>query len=211
MQLKIFEFNDIHVNTYLLWDETKEAAIIDCGVSTNEEKQALKHFIDAQGLKITQVLNTHLHFDHTIGNRFLWETYGLKTQYHEGEETMPGQREQVLSFGQVTEFEEGIRADHFLKEGDVVAFGNTKLHVLETPGHSPAGLCFYCKEAGCVFTGDTLFRFDIGRTDLWGGNHQALLDAIRTKLLTLPDETIVYPGHALHSTIAKEKKYNKYL
>ncbi|MDR0834129.1 MAG: MBL fold metallo-hydrolase [Candidatus Symbiothrix sp.] len=211
MQLKIFEFNDIHVNTYVLWDETKEAAIIDCGAFQPNEHKELKEFIDANGLQIKQVLNTHLHFDHTLGNRFLWDTYGLKPQYHEVEETMPGQREQVISFGEVSEFEEGIHAGHFLKEGDVVAFGNTKLQVLETPGHSPAGLSFYCKEAGCVFTGDTLFRFDIGRTDLWGGNEQVLLNSIRTKLLTLPGETIVYPGHALHSTIAKEKKYNKYL
>ncbi|GAP71287.1 hypothetical protein SAMD00024442_10_17 [Candidatus Symbiothrix dinenymphae] len=212
MQIKIFEFNDIHVNTYLLWDDTKEAAIIDCGAFSDAERKALKDVIDANGLKPKLLLNTHLHFDHTIGNRFVLETYGLKPQYHEAEDSMmPGQREQVISFGQVDDFEEGIRADHYLNDGDTVRFGNTQLRVLLTPGHSPAGLCFYCKEAACVFTGDTLFRFDIGRTDLWGGSQEALLDGIRTKLLTLPDETVVYPGHALHSTIAKEKKHNKYI
>ncbi|GHT22082.1 MBL fold hydrolase [Bacteroidia bacterium] len=212
MQIKIFEFNGIHVNTYLLWDETGEAAIIDCGVSTAAERKELKDFIDANGLHPKLLLNTHLHFDHTLGNRFVLEMYGLKPQYHEAEDTMmPGQREQVLSFGQEKDFEEGIRAEHYLNDGDTVKFGNTQLQVLLTPGHSPAGLCFYCQAAACVFTGDTLFRFDIGRSDLWGGNQQALVDGIRKKLLTLPDETTVYPGHALHSTIAKEKKYNKYI
>ncbi|MDR0866686.1 MAG: MBL fold metallo-hydrolase [Candidatus Symbiothrix sp.] len=210
MQIKLFEFNMVHVNTYLIYDETKEAAIIDCGASTEEERTRITEYINFHGLKLTYLLNTHLHFDHVLGNRFVYETYGLKPQYHEAEDLMPGLRVQAGAFGFPIDYEP-VSAEHFIKEGDTIQFGNTVLKALLTPGHSPGSLSFYSKEDNCVFTGDALFRHDIGRTDLWGGNEDTLLNAIRTQLLSLPEDTEIYPGHGPASTVKEEKKHNPYI
>jgi glyoxylase-like metal-dependent hydrolase (beta-lactamase superfamily II) len=210
MKIKIFEFNPVQVNTYLLYDETKEAVLIDCGASNKKECIALKLFIDFHGLKLKHLLNTHLHFDHILGTQFIYETYGLKPQYHEAEDSIPGLKTQAGSFGFPVDYEP-VKAEHFIKEGDTIFFGKTALKALFTPGHSPGSLSFYCKEDKCVFTGDALFRHDIGRTDLWGGNEDTLLNAIRTQLLILPDDTGIYPGHGPASTVLEEKQHNPYL
>jgi len=210
MQIKIFEFNPVSVNTYLLCDETKEAALIDCGASSKKEQEELRKYIRSHGLKIKRLLNTHLHFDHILGNRFIFDTYGVKPQYHEAEDSMPNLRMQTSVFGLPISYE-SVGAEHFIGDGDIVSFGNTALRVLLTPGHSPGSLSFYNEKDRCVFTGDVLFQHDIGRTDLWGGNEEILLHSIRTKLLTLPDDTVLYPGHGPSSTILEEKQHNPYL
>ena len=210
MQIKIFEFNPVQVNTYLIYDETQEAAIIDCGAFTTEEQERLKDYIASNGLILKHLLNTHLHFDHLLGNRFIYDTYGLKPEYQEEEESLPGLQKQTLIFGLPVDYEP-VAAGHFLNDDDSIRFGNTTLQAILTPGHSPGSLSFYCREANCVFTGDALFRHDIGRTDLWGGNEETLLTAIRTKLLTLPDDTVIYPGHGPASTVHEEKLHNPYI
>ncbi|MDR0542534.1 MAG: MBL fold metallo-hydrolase [Dysgonamonadaceae bacterium] len=210
MQIKIFEFNPVNVNTYLLYDETKEAVIIDCGAFTADEQERIKEYIDCHDLKLKRLLNTHLHFDHLLGNRYIYETYGLKPEYHESEETMPGLRKQTMIFGMPVNYEP-VNAEHFINEGDEIRFGHTVLKALLTPGHSPGSLSYYCEKNPCVFTGDALFRHDIGRTDLWGGNEETLVNAIRTRLLTLPDDTEIYPGHGPGSTVREEKQHNPYI
>ncbi|MDR1632743.1 MAG: MBL fold metallo-hydrolase [Dysgonamonadaceae bacterium] len=210
MQIKIFEFNPVCVNTYLLYDKTKEAVIIDCGAFTTGEQQCIREYIDIHNLKPKHLLNTHLHFDHLLGNRFICDTYGLQPEYHESEETLPGLKKQTMIFGIQVDYEP-VGASRFIGEGDEIRFGNTILQALLTPGHSPGSLSFYCPNAHCVFTGDALFRHDIGRTDLWGGNEETLIHAIRTRLLTLPDDTIVYPGHGPASTVKEEKQHNPYI
>ncbi|MCL1939010.1 MAG: MBL fold metallo-hydrolase [Candidatus Azobacteroides sp.] len=210
MQIKIFEFNPVSVNTYLIYDETKEAALIDCGASSKREQDELKEYIHSQGLKIKRLLNTHLHFDHVLGNRFIFDTYGIKPQYHEADDSMPNLRMQAGMFGFPIQYE-SISAERFIGDADIISFGNTALLALLTPGHSPGSLSFYDEKDHCVFTGDALFQHDIGRTDLWGGNEEILLHSIRTKLLTLPDDTILYPGHGPSSTIGEEKQHNPYL
>ena len=210
MQIKVFEFNPISENTYLLYDETKEAVIIDCGASNPEEHKLLIDYINRHQLVLKQVLNTHLHFDHVLGNHFLYETYGLKPQYHQLEETMPALQLQASAFRFPIKYEP-IKAEHFIQDGDIISFGNSKLKALLTPGHSPGSLSFYSEKENCVFTGDALFRYSIGRTDLWGGNENTLITAIKNKLLTLPDDTIIYPGHGPASTVIEEKLHNPYL
>ncbi|GHT02176.1 MBL fold hydrolase [Bacteroidia bacterium] len=210
MQIKLFEFNPVHVNTYLIYDETKEAAIIDCGAFTPEERERVKEYIQFHGLKLKQLLNTHLHFDHILGNHFIYDTYGLKPQYHESEESMPGLRKQTVIFGLPVDYEP-VSGDHFINDGDSIRFGNTTLKALLTPGHSPGSISYYCEADNCVFTGDALFRHDIGRTDLWGGNEETLISAIKNKLLTLPEDTEIYPGHGPASTVREEKQHNPYL
>jgi glyoxylase-like metal-dependent hydrolase (beta-lactamase superfamily II) len=210
MQIKIFEFNPIQVNTYLLYDETKEAAIIDCGASNQVEGIRLKLFINFHGLKLKYLLNTHLHFDHTLGNRFIYDTYGLKPQYHEAENSMPGLKKQADKFGFPINIE-SVLADTFINDGEIIRFGHTEIKALLTPGHSPGSLSFYCEENHCVFTGDALFHHDIGRTDLWGGDENVLIHSIQTRLLSLPDKTNVFPGHGPSSTVEEEKQNNPYL
>jgi len=210
MQVQTFVFNMVAVNTYLLYDETHEAVIIDCGASNLQEQQLLSAQIRNKKLTLRYLLNTHLHFDHTLGNRFIFNTFGLKPRYHRAEDAMPDTTAQVRAFG-IPINEASVKADEYLDEGDIVRFGNTELHTLFTPGHSPGGLSFYCPQAQCVFTGDSLFRFDIGRTDLWEGDESTLIASIRNKLLTLPDATTVYPGHGRGSSIHDEKLHNPYI
>jgi len=210
MQIKIFEFNPVSANTYLIYDETKEAAIIDCGASTSEEWRELKEYIDFHNIQLKKVLNTHLHFDHVLGNHFLYETYGLKPEYNVAEDSIPELRLQASAFRFSISYE-AVKAEHFINENDLILFGNTTLKALLTPGHSPGSLSFYSEKGKCVFTGDALFRHDIGRSDLWGGNENTLISSIKNKLLTLPDDTIVYPGHGPASIVKEEKQYNPYI
>jgi glyoxylase-like metal-dependent hydrolase (beta-lactamase superfamily II) len=200
----------VEVNTYVLYDETKEAVIIDCGVSNDREEKQLKEFIQSTELKLKYLLNTHLHFDHVLGSHFIYENYGLKPQYHEAEDAMPNLKMQAGSFGLSLDYEP-VKAGRFIQNGELIQFGNTTLKALLTPGHSPGSLSFYCEKDACVFTGDALFRHDIGRTDLWGGDEDTLINAIRNQLLTLPEDTKIYPGHGPASTVKEEKLQNPYI
>jgi len=210
MYIKRFEVNPVSENTYLLYDETKEALLIDCGLSSESENAVLQSFIKENELKLKILLNTHLHFDHALGNHFIHKTYGIKPQYHAAEAGMPSLAKQAAYFGIPISYEP-VAAEHFLNDGDEIRFGNTVLKVIYTPGHSPGGLSFYCASQACVFTGDTLFRRDIGRTDLWGGKEETLLRSIQTRLMTLPPETVIYPGHGANSTVEIEKAHNPYI
>jgi len=203
--IKRFIFNPVRVNTYLVWDDTKEAAIIDCGAYNDSEKTVLKQFIEDNGLKLKLVLNTHLHFDHVLGNSFLFDNYALKPQYSLADESMPNLGSGGFFLPIKAPF---VKAEKYLEDGSEIVFGNTSMTAIATPGHSPGGLSFYCRQATCIFTGDTLFCAGIGRTDLWKGNYDGLINSIRTKLLVLPNNTTVYPGHDEATSIGAEKRYH---
>jgi len=210
LEIKTFVVNPVQENNYLLYDETKEAVIIDCGAHTNNEKRQLSDFIRETGLTLKHVLNTHLHFDHILGNSYLYETYGLKPEYNSKDEGMPGLKEGIIKFALATFKCPFIFAGQYLEDGAVISFGNSRLKAIATPGHSPGSLSFYSEKDACVFTGDALFRFNIGRTDLWCGNYEELIHSIKTKLFTLPSATVVYPGHEGTSTIGEEIEHNPY-
>ena len=211
LNIKTFEFNMLPENTYVVWDETKEAVVIYCGCYYDSEKEEFKRFIQANGLRIVRLIDTHLHFDHVFGNRFIWETYGIGAEAHRADQPWLDQlTDRIRSFG-IMECEPPVPLKGYLDEGDVVKFGNHAFTIFHVPGHSLGSLCFYCAEEHVLFTGDVLFRFSIGRTDLGGGGEELLLDGIRRKLLPLPDETRIYSGHGPASTIGEEKKYNIYL
>lgn len=209
MNVKCFEFNFLPVNTYVVWDETKEAAVIDPGCFYPGETEQLAGFIKDNNLTIKLLLDTHLHFDHVFGNNFVEETYGVKAKANDLDmpwiKTMSA-RLSVFGIrydGQVNPIEQ----QNVLNEGDCVSFGNTQLDVLHIPGHSPGSLVFWNREQKCVFTGDVMFQGSYGRTDFPDGDHQALMTGIREKLLTMPDDTIVYPGHGPATVIKHEKIY----
>ena len=210
LQIKKFEFNHISENTYIVFDETKETVIIDCGAYYSGEKALLKDFISQNQLTLKHLLNTHLHLDHTFGNKFIYDTYNIAPEYHRLEEQLPGLKKQSTAFG--INVEEGnLKAARYLEDGDIVSFGNTELKAIMISGHSPASLCFYSRIDKVLFSGDVLFEECIGRSDLWGGNHQQLVSGIKNKLLTLPEDTVVYPGHEQKTTIKNEKMNNPYL
>ena len=208
LKVKVFVFNPIMENTYLLYDETQEAVIIDCGASNEDEQKQLANFIKENNLKLKRLLSTHIHFDHVLGNSFIYDTYNLKPEYHKAEESLSGFKKLNELFSPI-KFK-SIDAGRFIEHEEEIVFGNTKLKALYTPGHSAGSLSYYFEKDGCIFTGDTLFHNDIGRTDLFGGNHDVLINSIRTQLFTLPDNTVVYPGHSLSTTIEEEKLNNPY-
>ncbi len=210
LQIQSFIFSPIQENTYILYNELKECIIIDPGSYFDEEKDAMKTFIEQKQLVPKMLLNTHSHLDHVFGNKFIAETYNLKLQLHEKEKN-------VLEFASVSGLKYNMPFDNytgeliFLKEGDKIILGTDELEIFETPGHSPGHIVFYCRKQNFIISGDVLFQRSVGRTDLPGGNHQMLLNSISKKLLVLPDETKVYSGHGAVTTIGEEKKYNPFL
>ena len=209
--VKTFVFNMIAVNTYLLYDETKEAVLIDCGCMHIAEEQKLFDFIAQNDIKLKRLLCTHLHFDHILGNNFAYQTYGIKPEAHRKEvELLPSIKQQIRSMG-VRFPVHLIEVKDFLVGNETIRFGESELVTMLVPGHSPGSLAYYSRKDGFIVVGDVLFRGSIGRTDLWGGNHDMLVAAIKDKILTLPDETIVYPGHGPSTTVIEEKLNNSFL
>ena len=211
MKIKQFQFNDISVNTYIVWDsQTLDAVIIDPGCYYPQEEQTLKQFVEDNKLNINHILNTHLHFDHIFGNNFAEETFGVAAKAHSAD--MPwllqiGRR--LASFGiQYNKSVNPIKPENFLQEGDTVSFGRHTFNILHIPGHSPGSLVYYCKEENTLFCGDVLFKGSLGRYDFADSDGAALVQGIRQKLFTLPDNTIVYSGHGPSTTIGTEKVYN---
>lgn len=210
LNIKKFEFNMFPVNTYVLWDETKEAVVIDPGMFFQREKDELKKFIEDNGLTVKHLLNTHLHLDHVLGNPYMLEEFGLKAQAHKADEFwLDGAIQQSRMFGFELP-EEPVPLGKYLHEGDTIQFGNTTIDTILVPGHSPGSIVFHIKDAKILIAGDVLFQGSVGRADLQGGNFSDLTSNILKKLFILPDETVVYPGHGPSTTIGDEKKYNPF-
>ncbi|MCM1319147.1 MAG: MBL fold metallo-hydrolase [Muribaculaceae bacterium] len=212
MEIIQLTVNGFGENTYILADEaTKECAIIDPGLSNDQEQEAFKKAIDKYGLKPTHLINTHLHIDHLLGNDFVSREYGVKLSANKADEPLgKNAKQQAKMFGMHEDPTDPV-IDTYLNDGDVIKVGNSTLKVLAVPGHSPGSICLYCPESKFVITGDALFNGSIGRTDLPGGDYDTLRDAIATKLMTLPDDTDVFPGHGPATTIGTERRYNPYL
>ena len=206
-----FTFNPFQENTYVLYDDSKECIIIDPGCFEDHEKTELSNFIENEGLKPVRLINTHCHIDHVFGNYFVNKKYGLELEIHEGELPVLNAVPQVAMMYGIPLKDPMISAEKFIKEGETIEFGNSKLVAIYTPGHSPASLSFYCEASKFVIAGDVLFNGSIGRTDLPGGNFETLISNIRTKLFPLGDDVEVYPGHGPKTTIGYEKTTNPFL
>ena len=194
------------VNCYVLWDETKEAVVIDPGCFYEEEKQALKKFILTNELNVKHLLNTHLHLDHIFGNPFMLKEFGLSAEANKADEYWIDEApKQSRMFGFQLQ-EAPVPLGKYLHDGDIITFGHTQLEAIHVPGHSPGSLVYYCKEDNCMFSGDVLFQGSIGRADLTGGNFDELIEHICSRLFVLPNETVVYPGHGAPTTIGMEKQ-----
>lgn len=208
--IKTFPFNPFQVNTYVLSDETQEAIVIDPACYTGDEKTAILNYIEENNLKIRHLINTHCHVDHIVGAPFIKENFSVDFKANEADkELLEGAIEHGKIFGFELESVPDIEVN--LDEGDVVEFGKSKLDIFSVPGHSPGSLAFYSKTDGFVIVGDALFLGSIGRTDLPGGDYNQLISSIKVKLLTLPDDTKVFPGHGPSTTVKNEHDTNPFL
>ena len=210
MNLKKLTFNPFQENTYVVWDDDKNCAIIDPGCSDEHERGELVAFIESEGLNPIKLLNTHCHIDHVLGNRFISEKYDLGLEMHKLDLPVLNA---VPNYGATFGFEteEMVQPSVFLEEGETINVGSIELEILFVPGHSPGSICFYHVPTKQVISGDALFYGSIGRTDLPGGNHAQLIAAIKAKLLTLPEDVQVHSGHGPVTNIGFEKKNNPFL
>ncbi|MBD5203362.1 MAG: MBL fold metallo-hydrolase [Bacteroidales bacterium] len=212
MKVAIFTFSLFGINTYVVYDPgTKECAIIDPGMLGKEEENAMDGFISRNCLKVVAVINTHLHIDHVVGDHFSASRYGVPVKAHKADEPL-GERvqEQAAMFG-IREKFHGVEITEYLEEGDVIKIGEGELKVIHVPGHSQGSIALYDEKDGFLIAGDILFQGSVGRTDLPGGSHEQLINGIKRKLMVLPEETKVYPGHGPSTTIGDEKRYNPFL
>lgn len=210
MKIATFTFNGFGENTYVLYDETKECVIVDPGCSTAEEEAELVGFIESNALTPIRLLNTHCHIDHILGNAFVAEKYGLTLEAHQGEEIVLQMGTQVSTMYGIP-YRLSPAIGKFLEDGGMVEFGETKLEILLTPGHSPASVSFFDSLSMQLIAGDVLFYGSIGRTDLPGGDYDTLIQSIETKYYPLGDDVKVYPGHGQPTTIGYEKMTNPFL
>ena len=195
--------NPLEENCYVVSDETKECVIIDCGAYYPEEFDALEAYLRDQQLKPVHLLATHGHLDHNFGNVRLFHAYGLKVEIcGEDQQLVEQLPEQAKNLFGMTISEECPQVGRLLKDGDEITFGSHTLCVLHTPGHSHGSCLYYCAEEKTVFTGDTLFRMSIGRTDFAEGSWAEMEQSLKNVVAKLPKETTVLAGHGPQSTIA---------
>lgn len=210
ISVKSFEFSPFSENTYVLFDETLEAVIIDPGCLAQHEKEELKEFIVSKKLTVKALLQTHAHLDHVFGSAYVKRTFGVQMYMHKLETVILADVETRCKTWGIAGYEP-VEADIFLEEGDTFAFGNSSLEIVHVPGHAPGHIAFISHADKFVIGGDCLFHRSIGRTDFPFCSHEQLLNSIRTKFFTLPDDYVVYAGHMQATTIGDEKKYNPFL
>ena len=205
-----FTFNSFAENTFVLWDDTLEAIVIDPGCADRTERDQLKKFIETQDLKIVGLLNTHGHIDHVLGNAFVARTYNVGLQLHAADlPVLRAVKSYAANYG-FPDYEE-VLPESDLAEGDLVRFGESALEVLFVPGHAPGHVAFIHRGQNLCFSGDVLFRGSVGRTDFPGCSHEALMHSIYTKLLPLGDAMRIFPGHGPETTISAERRSNPFL
>lgn len=206
-----FVFNPFQVNNYIVWDSvSKEAVVIDPGCSNPSEENELARFIDENDINPKYMILTHAHIDHILGCKFVKEKYPV--EFYMPEKDMPlfqNADRQAAAFGLT--INQPPMPDKYLNENLEIDFGNQKIQFLFTPGHSPGEYCLYFENEKICFTGDVLFKGSIGRTDLWGGNFDVLMKSIKHKILTLPNDTLLYPGHGGSTTVKDERGNNPFL
>ena len=209
MRVQPFTFNALQENTYVLIDDTGACAVVDAGCYERGEQQALRAFIDGQGLRVERLLCTHGHLDHVLGNAFVHRTWNVPLGLHADDEpTLRTARTYAAAYG-CPAYEE-LLPGYYLVAGETISFGNTRLEVRLAPGHAPGHVVFYSAADGCCLGGDVLFRQSVGRTDLPGGNPAQLMRSIQEQLYTLPPATVVYPGHGPETTVGHEMRHNPF-
>ena len=206
-----FVCNMIEENCYVVNDETKECIIVDCGAFYPEERNAIVNYIKNNKLTPKHLIATHGHIDHNLGNNTIFDSFGLKVEVNGGDEKLMNKlSEQAQSVCGVTLDYDMPPVGKYLDDDDTITFGNHTFTILETPGHSPGSVFFYCENEHIAFSGDTLFKKSIGRTDLPGGSMFSMIQSLRM-IAQLPDNTIILPGHGQQTTMGWELSNNPYM
>jgi glyoxylase-like metal-dependent hydrolase (beta-lactamase superfamily II) len=211
IQIQKFTFNLFSENTFVLWDDkTKECAIVDPGCSDQQEENELESFVAENNLSVKYLINTHCHIDHILGCEYV--KLKFNPIYYAPELDIPLIENAKMQADMVgIDFSISILPEKYLNENEDLKLGETTLKFLFTPGHTPGEFCIFIPDIKTCITGDVLFFHSIGRTDLWGGNYETLIKSINEKLLSLPDETIIHPGHGEKSTVGRERQFNPFL
>lgn len=210
LNVESFTFNPFSENTYIVYNDKKEAFLIDPGNMPEAETEILANFIASKELKIQNILLTHAHIDHIIGLQWAYDTYKVPVLIH-------FQEIEILERGPFTAKNYGFFFPPFkgdiqhIKNGDKIQLGSDTFKVLDIPGHSPGSVAFYSENDEFVISGDALFMMSIGRTDLYKGNYDQLISSITRQLLTLPENTKVYSGHGEMTSVGFEKAHNPFL
>lgn len=210
LHVKSFAFNPFSENTYIIYNDEKEAFLIDPGNMPEAETQTLHSFIKTNELKVKNILLTHAHIDHIIGLQWAYDTFDVPVLIHFDEM-------EILDRASFTAKNYGFFFPAFkgklqhIKEGETLTIGSETIEIYDVPGHSPGSVAFYNQNNGFVISGDALFMMSIGRTDLHKGDYNQLISSIKSKLLTLPEKTKVYSGHGESTTIGFEKEHNPFL
>jgi hydroxyacylglutathione hydrolase len=208
--LKQFVFNELEVNGFLLYDETGKCLIVDPGCNRPGQQQQLSRFVQDHDLKPEAIVLTHGHFDHLSGLAWAKATYSCPVLMHPDDLFLLNSAEQHAGlFG--LRVDTPPQPDRFVEEGEVIPFGNSEVAILHVPGHSPGSICLYSEKDGLLICGDVLFSGSVGRSDLFGGDHALLIRGIKEKLMVLPRETTVWPGHGPKTTIGTEYDTNPFL
>jgi len=209
-RIQPFVFNFASENTYLLFNENKNAWLIDPGNMNEHETQVISSFITENGLKIQKILLTHAHIDHVLGLQWAFDTFKVPVTMHQDDK-------EVLDMFQISGMRFGLQLDHinveieYVKEGEELDFDGEKFRIYHVPGHSPGSIVYHNENQKFMISGDVLFEGSIGRTDLYKGNYEQLIEGIKTKLFVLDDKTQVFSGHGNPTTIGFEKTYNPFL
>ena len=212
MKITKMVFNLFSENTYILWDEDKkQAAIVDPGMGGDGDFLRIRKFLEENDLTLEMVLLTHQHIDHVLGVGRLVEEYDCKVYGHIAD-TEWGQKLEIQSrMFNLPYIIKEFKLSNEIKCGDKIILNDEEIRVFHTPGHSQGGVMYYLPESGCAFVGDTIFEGSIGRTDLSGGNYDTLIENIKVKVLTLPKNTMLLPGHGDTTTVEYERNYNPFL
>ncbi|QQQ27754.1 MBL fold metallo-hydrolase [Chryseobacterium indoltheticum] len=209
-QIQAFVFNFASENTYVLFNENKNAWLIDPGNMNEHETQSISNFITENNLNIQKIGLTHAHIDHVLGLQWAYDTFKVPVTMHQDDK-------EVLDMFQISGMRFGFTLDHikvdlnYIKEGDELDFDGEKFKIYHVPGHSPGSVVYHNETQKFMISGDVLFEGSIGRTDLYKGNYDQLIEGIKTKLFVLDEETQVFSGHGNPTTIGFEKQYNPFL
>jgi hydroxyacylglutathione hydrolase len=212
MKIKIFVVNPFQINCFIYYNEISgDAVLIDPGAYYQSEKDNIKDFVKNNNIKIKYIINTHGHFDHTLGNNFAKETFNVPLLIHyEDKFLLDSTKEQGLIFG--CDINPSPAPDEFITESFRIKLGEDEISFIHTPGHTPGSICVVNHKEKIIFCGDLIFRNSIGRTDLHGGDYKTLMNSIENKLFKqCSDNYMLYPGHHQKTTIGEEKIHNQFL
>lgn len=212
MNIQRFVCNPLRENCYVVSDDTGEAIIVDCGAFYEEERRAVCDYIRNNNLTLTHLIATHGHADHNFGNDTIEAEFGIKVEVSaDDEHFMKTLAEQAAYFAGITIDNNRYHTGRYFSAGETISFGHHTLEIIATPGHTPGSVFFYSKDEHLAFSGDTLFKMSIGRTDFELGSYSDIIDSLHRIGRMLPPDTVILPGHGPSTTMKDELANNPYM